>query len=285
MARYVLSDTMRGLILYFRKSGLLVLLALMATNACAEPSVTLLEQSPSATLFEPYSLTIEMNWEGGPDAFMAIPPSLDLSPWAEVTDIASSSEVQGERSVIRHTVTLLPKESGRFTIPEIGVQYLAKADIPDDSPVEEGAAPLVYPSLMVGPIDVQVNEPSDGLLMLMSFLVLGIVLFGSALVFYRRNAIQIANSGESVELTIPSFIHEARKHRLDDDHYAFYQSLAEASNLLHDSDTRRTLKKQFADLALAVGFKGHKVSEDDLDGAMRELERAARQDTNVNHND
>lgn len=259
----------------------------MAVVACAAPTLSVVQDSREAILNEPYTLAFELSWQGNPDEYVAIPPSLTLDSWAEVSEISTSSSVDGDQSTLRHTVTLIPHELGEFSTPTLELAYLAKADIPvatpEDADADAEAAPEpLYAMLNVDPLTVRVNEPSDAMIHILGIVTLCLAMFGSAFVFYRRNAIQIATTSQPIAQTVPSYIHDARKHRLDEDHYAFFQSLAGGAGLLHNSEEKRLLKKRFSDLAMAVGYKGAKVTEDELDGALRELESAAKNDTNTN---
>lgn len=276
---------MRGYWSYPRISYPLAFFTLLVAVACAEPTLNVVQNSREAVLNEPYTLAFELSWQGKPDEFVAIPPSLQLDSWAEISEISTSSFVEGDQSTLRHTVTLIPREVGEFSTPAFELAYLAKADIPKETPkdTDAQAAPgPLYGLITAGPLTVRVNEPSDAMIQILGIVTLCLVLFGSAFVFYRRNAIHIATASEPIVQTVPSYIHDARKHRLDEDHYAFFQSLAGGAGLLHNSEERRLLKKRFSDLAMALGFKGAKVTADELDGALRELEGAAKTDINTN---
>ena len=67
-------------------------------------------------------------------------------------------------------------------------------------------------------------------------------------------------------------VHEARRHRLDGDWYAFYRALGRAmARLRPEADA---LTRRFEARANEVGYGGIRPTDDELDGAMRDAERA-----------
>lgn len=253
----------------------------------AQPALTVVEQPDSVTLNESVTLVFDVAWQGDPGEFVTLAPSLELESWAEVEAIETASLPADDGGSFRHTITIVPTELGQHTTPALKFPYLAKADLPvtpPPSPESEFTAPE-YEYLEAGAFTITVREPSDSTLVLMSLIVLACAMFGSAFVFYRRNAVRIATAPEGVSQTVPSYIHEARKHRLDEDHYQFFQTLVHGVSLLHDSEEKHRLHRRFTDQAMAVGYKGAEVTEDELDGALRDLERAHADDRHRGHSD
>ena len=266
---------------HFTTFSLTALAALISVRAYAQPALTILEQPDSLTLNEPATLVFEVSWEGNPEEYVANAPSVALEAGGAVQSIETISQIASDGAVFRHRVTILPDETGEFTMPELQFPYSARVDLPEMMPpgakMEEVPTPA-YEYLVASPFTFTVGEPSDTTLTLMGLLFLGSFMFVCAYVFYRRNAVQIATMGESVTQTVPSYVHEARKHRLDDDYYQFYQNLVEGVALLHDSEEKHRLHRLFTDQAMAVGYKGAQVTEDELDGALKDLERAHAND-------
>jgi hypothetical protein len=282
---------MRGLFSFSIVCLLIFSCLVPATQGVAAPTLGAVEKPTTATLNESSTVTLELSWQGDPAEYLALAPSLDLGEWAKVTGIESTAFAEEGTSTVRHTITFVPRELGEFTSPDISLHYLARADIPVPPEVESSEELIatntavepditgLYEVLEAGTFTVRVLEPSDYTLNLLGIAAILLAMFGSAFVFYRRNALQIAASTDVIDSTVPAFIHEARKQRLDEDYYAFYQSLMRGADLLHEADTRHELHRRFKDLAMAVGYKGAKVTEDDLDGAIRELERAHATDS------
>lgn len=277
---------MRGFSIQSNPGLLTALLALVSAFAYAQPTLTILEQPEAVVVNEPAIFVFEVTWQGDPEQYVTIAPGLELDSWGEVRSIETTSYETSDGAVFRHKVTIFPKETGEFTTPEFLFPYIARADLPEMMPpnaqTEEVPVPE-YQYLEASAFTLSVGEASDSTLTLLGLLVLASFMFFSAYVFYRRNAVRIAISDDVVAQTVPSYIHEARKHRLDEDYYQFYQKLVEGAALLHDSEEKHRLHRRFTELAMAVGYKGAQVTEDELDGALRDLERAHADDRPHRH--
>lgn len=245
--------------------------------AFAVPTLKTTAQPGNAVLDSPYSVVYELSWDGDPAAYSSVPPSLSFDDWGSISGISTTTDVVEGRNVIRHTLSILPNSVGEFTIPETPIAYFSKADLP--KPDENGeTADYEYPNLLATSLNVSVREPSDYMLNAVVILGLGIVSFTCAFVFYRRNAVRIAQASDYLEMTVPSMIHDAKKHRLDRDYYAFFQGLLRGAGLLRNNSQRSALQKRFEDLAMSAGYKGFVPSDEDMDKAVESLEDAYRHD-------
>ncbi len=248
-----------------------------ATSAHAIPTLKTVQESPTAVINAPYTLVFELSWAGDPGEYASVPPTLDLTKWGMVSEITTSTAVEDGQNVIRHAVAILPAEIGAFSIPEVDVPYYSPGDLPEED--ENGVTPAyTYPTLQAGILLVNVREPADYMLNTVMILGLGIVLLTCAFVFQRRNAIRIARTTDYSEISIPSIIHDARKHKLDQNYYLFFQGLLRAAGLLKNVAIRKELQKHYEELMLAAGYQGLALSDDDMDAAVAKLEVAYRND-------
>jgi len=70
-------------------------------------------------------------------------------------------------------------------------------------------------------------------------------------------------------------VHAARRHRLDGDFYQFYLSLSRAAKALNLEGG--SVATQLETRAQEVGYKGVRPTEDEMDGALKDIERALTQ--------
>lgn len=246
------------------------------TSATAVPSLEMHIGGSSAVVNEPYSVVYDVWWSGDASEYASVPPQVDVEGWGTVENVTTSTHVEDGKNVIRHTITILPTEIGVFSVPETEVAYFSPADLLGVE--DEEASTSAYPTLQAGILLVTVREPTDYLLNSVMFAGFGIILISCALFFRRRQAGLAARITEYSEISIPSIIHDARKHKLDRDFYSFFQGLLRAAGLLKDVEIRKELQKHYEELTLAAGYQGLVISDDDMDAAIEKLEAAHRSD-------
>lgn len=279
LARTVLLLAMR--IYLSRSTSVLLTLLWVLSPAHALPSLDAYSDSAGAVLNQPYSVVYELTWTGDPGEYSSVPPALEVGDWGAVSGVTTSTLIDDGQNVIRHVVAIVPSKVGEFSIPETEVPYFSPSDLPEPSAKaeddEDAEVPeVVYPMLRAGVIPVLVREPDDIQMTIVMFTGLGIVLLSFGAVFYRRRAVRMAQSSGYLVMTVPSMIHDARKHRLDQDYYGFFQGLMRGAGLLKNAVARGRLQKQFETSALSIGYKGAEVSDADMDVALEELEAAFR---------
>ena len=103
--------------------------------------------------------------------------------------------------------------------------------------------------------------------------VLGIGIIAVVLVRRSRRPQEAAPGGTPAEQA-QARLHQARQHRLDGDFYQTYLAFAEAAKIVHphaeDCPSPDALQRR----AQEVGYKGVRPTDDEMDGAARDLERA-----------
>ena len=255
------------------------LLALFFVMICAygtaEPTVSLLPVPDQAVLGEVYPLEVELSWQGASDQYSSIAPQLTLSDWAEVNSVKTTTRSAGEQNTIRHTVQIRPLQAGQFTIPELLVPYFTPQ--PEETAVKADSDPVLYTTLSAGALTIHVIESSDSFVYLMSLVAIFLIMGALVWAYYRRQRVQVASTGH-IEYTVPGIVHEAKKHRLDGYHYKFYQILLRGAGLLQDSPEKKQLQVKFEELTLATGYKGLVPTDEDMDGAIRDLEQVHRKE-------
>lgn len=103
--------------------------------------------------------------------------------------------------------------------------------------------------------------------------VLGLGIIAVVLARRSRQPQEAAPGGTPAEQA-QARLHQARQHRLDGDFYKTYLAFAEAAKIVHphaeDCPSPDALQRR----AQEVGYKGVRPTDDEMDGAARDLERA-----------
>jgi len=256
----------------------IALLVLFSLNASSQPpQIRLVQSTSKAIVDQPYEVYYEITWPGDAGDRSILPPSHIELDWADVTVASSVTSVRDGANVVQHNLVLYPREAGSFEFPPLILAYLDTADLLPSSESEEGASPI-YPTISAEAFDITVVNPPDPLMYVIGgALVLGAGAAGTVLI--RRRQVAAANAATVIPMpTLPDAMNAARQHRLDRKPYEFFQALIRGASLLSASPDHTQLKKQFETKAKEVGFQSYLPTEDELDGALRDLERAYNQD-------
>ena len=256
------------------KAVLALFLTVFAVNSSAEPTIQVLSAPEHAILGEIYPIQLQVTWEGPSTEYSSLPPHIEVSDWADLNSLTSTS-VKGDQNSINHTLQIRPRKTGQFTISELLVPYFKPTQT--STAVEMDSELAEYPTLNAGMISINVIESSDSLVKWLGMGVVGLILAAIAWAYSRRKVVQVATLSHR-ESSIPGIVHQARKHRLDGYHYKFFQEMLRGAGLLSDSPDKKHLQQRFEELTLAIGYKGMVPTDDDMDSAIRELERAHKQE-------
>jgi hypothetical protein len=98
-------------------------------------------------------------------------------------------------------------------------------------------------------------------------------LAGAVVVWLRRRPRAPQGPRQDPVEAARDHVHAARRHRLDGDFYRFYQSLAAAARTA-GTPASLALAPRMDERAQQVGYQGVRPTEDELDGAVKDIERA-----------
>lgn len=257
---------------------------LLFSSAWAE-SLTIeahLEQE-KARVAQAFVVRYETSWTGAADAFAIAPGEVEAVPWAEARLVSVTTETREGAFFVTQKVEYVPSETGEFEIPAFSVAYFDPATVQPDASDEEDPDITVSSERQVmraGAFMVTVRPALS--LYIGSGLIAALCLFlgGTAWLVYARNRNSLAYAGGRVAAAVPqtvqAAVHLARQHQLDGKFYEFYKELARASTLLAPSVAARKLREKLEREAQNVGYRAERPSDDEMDGALRDLETAMR---------
>lgn len=247
------------------------------------PEVTTIPPAGSAHTSELATVTYRLSWPAGEAQVWRIPaPEIEQPEWGSAYLLASRAYEAGGRTVVEFEVGVVADEVGEYELPPIEFQAHRAEDIVknESAPLREAPAPWGPPS------------ESDVLQVVSSKVVLIRVVtdyapiagFSAAAVacllvlLAGAWGVRRTLSGGPVLAPLPvasdprEYVHAARKHRLDGDFYSFYQALVAAAGGAAGPEAIR-LRARFKERAREVGYGGARPTDDELDAALKDVER------------
>lgn len=218
---------------------------------------------------ESFEVGVSVSWTGDSSRFKVSPGDLTNPAWGEAAWIRVEARKTADQTVQTFVAQFLATEPGTFAIPSLRLTYVDA----NQKPSETGP-----PSnqLQVDGFDQKVNPDYRWAY---PYMALGVVVAGLgvsfASIWYGRRKSQAANAPDPLApwRTVEESLHNARRHRLDGDFYSYYREQLRivqfvGGEVKSEFDTR--LKK----MVERVGYQGHKPTEDEIEGSMKDLERA-----------
>lgn len=253
----------------------LATLALCAGAAAhAAPTLTPPPGTVQAAPGEPARVTYAVAWDAT-DHIAVLAPELPEISWGTATLESSQASSTEGASLLTLTVAVAAKEPGAYEWPAVRVPYVALA--------ESGTA---------GPLDTTTVQQLDAAAIPLQFAApwrwsliwgglaagLGAIAAALALPWWRRRADAVRVAQADVGEAVSALVHEARRHRLDGDFYAFYKTLTRAAALTGAAKLAGKLEER----TQSVGYRGVRPIDDDMDGDLRAVEQtlAGRREEN-----
>ena len=258
--------------------GLIALTLTMGVHAAtAVPDIALIVPDEPAWQNEPYCLSYEVSWDGDAGDYVIVPPDVESPDWAVATLTRSRAELRNGRNVVAFDIEYVPAEPGSFEVPGLAVEYIDPGVTPEseDPGAESGPLPTLHAASVS--VLVQAHRPIRSFLVGLGALgTLGALGWaGSRLM--RRAPVVVVQSTQGIDIeAAQAALHEAKRRRLDGDYYGFYTGLKRGVALLGGGEAGATLAAQLDEHTRAVGYKGVRPTDDDMDGALRDAERAVR---------
>jgi len=266
------------------------LLALGMSGACtwptvaAEPAVSYFITPENPVAKAPFFVTYEVRWDGGPESVGVIPSEPASVAWGTTRLASAASVVDGGGPAIRYTVEYVANRHGEVQIPPLALSYVLEPPLEERPKVVADASAAVAPepktvepkSLEAPGLSVSVGRNVDPVVVATSAVALALAAAGvvMALRLRRRSAARV--SAPAAGSTVSSLLNVARQHRLDGKFYEYYRELARASTLLAPSVAAKALRDKLEHQAQQVGYGALHPTEDDLEGAARDLERVMK---------
>lgn len=255
----------------------LIVCALVAFPALASPRLELRlpEHAPRAE--SPFRIALAVTWDGGPGAFVILPPEIPESAGLTLRHGPSETRARADGAEVLHWIEAQANEAGTFTIPAFRVAFAAPEDLEASvRGVADAPAPAhAYRELVSESAELRVRPPLGPLLRYGGIAggLCALVLLAAALIARTRRR-RAANPMRSPADSVREALHLARQRRLDGDYYAFYRELSRGMELVaHDQETRSLLIR-LRTRTQEVGYKGVTPADSELDGDLRDVERA-----------
>lgn len=290
-------------------SRVLALALVTASGATAqEPVLAVFPQTqPAPRAGEPFSVTYEVTWPGAADRYVILPVEFEPIDWGVATPAKTVATVRDAVNVVSQTVEFYATERGtnergtsvrgtnvpgEYEVPEVVVRYVAGDDVPawKVAPLrsEKSGREAFERRLRAEPFSVRVaprRRPYWGLYWgpywttggLAALLAFGVLTALAVYRFRRRPVVAVPAAVPAAEDTVQGLLHAARQRRLDGQFYEFYLALSRAVSLLDGGGQVSDLKAKLDAWVKETGYRGVRPTEDDMDGAQREVERALAQ--------
>lgn len=258
-----------------------ILMALVAGVALAEePEATLTVTGPDETVRAGKTVEVvyDVAWEGGPQSLDVLPLEIEDVEWGEVALVKSESYRDQQLNHVAQTVAITPAQPGEYHVPEIKVPLrYPEATFPTEQGTDESGSPHpgAYPTLRADPLPLIVRAARSSAWISGG---LGASLFLAAFLWYlAQHRRQPTAEGPSLSQEerfsqARQLMHNARRHRLDGDFHGYYTELSRAASVF-EADS---LRKKLDELAERAGYANVRPTDDDMDAAWRETERAGK---------
>jgi hypothetical protein len=263
-----------------------------AMAAAAEPVITgeLATASPKSGW--PFQVEYRVEWPGAPEDFAIVPSDPAPVAWGTARILGARSSTTSDGQAVTYAVEYVAERPGTYEVPPFRLAYVPGGDVfappveytpattsrvanqPETTPPED----LEPVPLEAGPIDVRVSRYiPPAVIAGIAAVALALVAIAGAVVWRFRRAGSQGEEAAPGATTVQSVLNLAKQHRLDGKFYDYYRALAQAATLAAPSIGARKLREKLEKDAQRVGYGALQPSEDELEGAMRDLERVMRE--------
>ncbi len=272
------------------------LFALAVAGLCqADPviSAALDPENPKSGI--PFRVEYRVEWAGSPNDFAIVPADPAPVAWGTSRLVSAQSETSPDGQAVTYSVEFVADRPGAYEVPAFKLAYAPGADV-YAAPVEytpattshaahahgeaetRPEAELATTPLEAGPIDVNVGYYfAPELIAGLAAGALALAAAGVVMALRVRRARARHENPIPGATTVQSVLNLARQHRLDGKFYDYYRALAQAATLAAPNHAARKLREKLEADAQRVGYGALQPSEDDLEGALRDLERVLRE--------
>ncbi len=247
------------------------------------PTLSYSLERQRATAGVPFQVAYEVRWRGPADAYALVPSEPEQVPWGSARLVESTATSDEGEHVVRYMVEFIAEKPGTVEVPPYLLSYYgSEAFSRSNGETDEAAQPREpkpeRSTLRTPAFDVEVQRQFRIVVLVVAALAAGLLAIVGIVLFRRRAARpQSAHTGGAAAQTAQAALNMARQYRLDGKLYEYYRELARGATLLAPSVAARKLREKLEQDAERVGYGALQPSEDDLEGAARDLERAMRE--------
>lgn len=286
-----------------------VRLSVIALAFCAkclaEPELTV-QMPERAVAGEPFSVEYRFAWPENESWVVAAPEEVVAEGFEAVPGAFEATAGDGEVKM-SFLLKCSAESDGMVTVPGLSFAYFDPSVKLVEEPSAEtpGIKEDTLMKLMSESVTIEVKKPFPWMAVGAGAISVVFVLFIAGIVVLRarkgrgnasgarenrlgtrRNAMKslseagkiASEAGEFViDLArVQSLIHRAKQHRLDGNYYNTYKSLCEALMLIPEKTRDSELARRLEARAREIGFQGVRPTDDEMDAAFRDLEKAVR---------
>lgn len=232
----------------------------------------------------PFHVTYEARWRGPANAYALLPPEPERVPWGSARLMESTTASVDGVQVVRFVVQFVAEEPGTVDVPPYVVSYYGSEAF---DRVESGEATAATDTreaererhtLRASGFAIPVHRPFPFGAAVIAALLAGLLAIGGVTYMRKRGRRpRSAIGGPSAAQTVQAALNAARQYRLDGRMYEYYRELARGATLLAPSVAARKLREKLEQDAERVGYGALHPSDDELEGAARDLELALRE--------
>lgn len=277
----------------FRRWGLLA--AVLLPGACAfadGPEVRLERPASTPREGETFEVSATAAWKGSSTKFVVTPGTLEGPAWGEGGWDRVEARSTADGTELRFVARFTAKAPGSVSVPELHLNYTDPAEpLVESAPVSPAPDPAAPNAPAVPPaphkVAVQHALKTDSFVLeiradrrwlypyaALAVVALGGLIAGGSVWIARRKAAAAAQEDALAPWqTVEEAFHNARRHRLDGDFYKFYRELSRLVEFA-GGEVKSEFGGKLAKKIQEVGFQNKQPTEDEIEGILKDLERA-----------
>jgi len=220
---------------------------------------------------EPFSLHVEIRWEGPLDQFVHYPPTLNLPEGITSGRMKQRFESQSDETIYQYDYQLVSKITGVQNLGTIQVDY---RDLTGQNPTDEDRPP---PLEIEGPSIEVLEGGLHGLLARILAPTLGIIVLSLLFLWQRRSAAprQKRDSTPASEDSATLLL-RAKQQLTDGSYDAFFQTLIQLKALLSPVDDPLPSVEKLEQEHMRMRYSGVTGAREDLERLLRPVELLLR---------
>ena len=278
------------------RTVLLCLAVAASAHSAAEPVVTYSIDPPNPKSGIPFRVAYHVTWQGNAQDFAVLPSDPVAVAWGTAQLVSADATSDSTGQTVTYAVEFVADRPGTFEIPAYRVSYAPGAEV-FSAPIEytpattshvahlhgDASSAPAQPEVETTPIEAPAIDVRVGyyigptLIAALAAAGVGLIAVAAAVAVRARRARARHENPIPGAATVQSVLNLARQHRLDGKFYDYYRALAQAATLAAPSVAARKLREKLESDAQRVGYGALQPSEDDLEGALRDIERVLRE--------
>lgn len=270
---------MKCVVLNLSLAGILAGMTVAGTGPWAAeplPEVHATVMDVPAVAGQPVHVEYELRWPEDETFWRVAPPELPFDDPSAVLDwTEAAAATRDTHQINRFVLQVKASEAGPLEIPALEFSVFR-----DDALPKNELAPLKEPpstwedglQVVSDPITLNFQAADSELGGWLAGLAAVAVIALAGILWATRTRSSGADAGEQTATDPRELVHEARKARLDGDFYAFYLSLSKAADATSTAGAKH-LADRYRQRAQEIGYGGGHPSDDEMDAAVKSLER------------